>query len=435
MSARTPVASWGRLRADSHEVVALRDRATVMEAVAGSTLPGLAVGMERSYGDVSTNSGGTLWSTRGLDKLIEFDPDTGLLRCESGVLLRDIQALFSTRGWMLAVAPGTEWVTVGGAIANDVHGKNHHRVGSFGNHVRALTLLRTDGTVIECGPEQEPTWFAATVGGLGLTGVILEATIQLMRVPGPWFATERLVFETLDEFFAITAASEAWDYSVAWIDITTDGGRRGIVTRANPVAQPERPLPTDRRRDVPFTPPFSGVNRATLPMLNRAYFQAQKAAAGHAVEHYRPFFAPLDAIGEWNRLYGPKGFYQYQSLVPPDHAAEATRLMLSEVSASGLGSFLGVLKTMGTIESVGMLSFPAPGVSFALDFPAGAPGTLELFARLDSIVASVGGRLYPAKDARMPRSMFAAGYPRAESFAAHRDPGISSDLSRRLLGS
>ncbi|WP_066521911.1 FAD-binding oxidoreductase [Curtobacterium ammoniigenes] len=432
---RVPVSSWGRLRADPHEVVVLRDRQSAREAVVASGRPGLAAGMERSYGDVSTNAAGTLWDTRGLDKLIAFDEETGVLRCEAGVLLRDIQELFSGRGWMLAVAPGTEWVTVGGAIANDVHGKNHHRVGSFGNHVVGITLLRTDGTVIECGPDTEPEWFAATVGGLGLTGVILDARIRLRRVPGPWYATERVVFETLDEFFAITAASADWDSSVAWIDITTDGGRRGVVTRANPVAAADRPLPADRRRAVPVTPPFSGVNRATLPLLNRAYYRAQRAAAGHAIEHYRQFFAPLDAIGDWNRLYGPQGFYQYQSLVPPEHAADATRSMLAEVSASGLGSFLGVLKTMGTIPSVGLLSFPAPGVSFALDFPAGAPGTLELFARLDAIVMAAGGRLYPAKDARMPRSMFAAGYPRAAAFAAFRDPGISSDLSRRLLGS
>ncbi|MFC4244281.1 FAD-binding protein [Gryllotalpicola reticulitermitis] len=451
MTRETRVSSWGRLRHDPHQVIALRDRRTAGSLIAASSLPGLAVGMERSYGDVSTNRGGTLWDCRGLDKFLAFDEDTGILSCESGVLLRDIQATFSSRGWMLPVTPGTALVTVGGAIANDVHGKNHHVAGSFGNHVLSVTLLRTDGEIIECSPTENPDWFAATVGGLGLTGVILEATVQLARVPGLWLAVERLVFESLDEFFELSEASSAtFPYTVAWIDITTDGGRRGILTRATPTdgAGPDGRGPDDRRRGgrgpderstrplgVPLVPPFSLVNRATLPALNRAYFHLQKRSAGRSVEHYRTFFYPLDAIANWNRLYGPRGFYQHQSVIPPASAREATREILAEIGKTGTGSFLGVLKTMGTTPPVGMLSFAAPGVSVALDFPAASPETPALLERLDRIVATAEGRIYPAKDARMPRELFRAGYPRIDEFATYRDPGIASDLARRLLGS
>jgi FAD/FMN-containing dehydrogenase len=431
----TSVVSWGRLRRVEQFVVPLSDRDSLGQVVSSSRRPGLAAGMQRSYGDVSTNEAGTLWDCRGLDKFIAFDEQTGILSCESGVLLRDIQATFSARGWMLPVTPGTAMVTVGGAIANDVHGKNHQTQATFGNHVVRLTLVRTDGESMECSLTENPDWFSATIGGLGLTGIIVSATIQLKRVPGPWIESEDIAFESVDEFFELSYASEReYEHTVSWIDVTTDGGRRGIFTRGNPVAVSKRE-PSQGRLTFPVTPPASLVNRITLPAFNRAYFRLKAANAARRVEHYGSFFYPLDAVQDWNRMYGPKGFYQYQSVIPRRDAEEATRAMLAECSRAGAGSFLGILKTFGDIGSVGMLSFAEPGVTFALDFPQRGEQTAALFSRLDSIVRSAGGRLYPAKDARMPRDLFESGYPKLGQFATFRDPGISSDLSRRLLGS
>lgn len=432
----TLVTSWGRLGRGPHTVVSLTERCSAARRVASTRRPGLPSGMQRSYGDVSTNEHGTLWDCRQLDKLIAFDEASGVLTCEPGMLLRDIQAIFSPRGWMLPVTPGSAMVTIGGAIANDVHGKNHHRQATFGNHVLGLTLLRTDGEIIDCSPSENINWMQATIGGLGLTGIILSATIELEAVPGPWLTAEDIVFESIGDFFALSHNSEAtFEHNVAWIDTTTDGGRRGIFTRGNAVAASKHKLPADRTASFPFTPPFSLINSLTSPVFNRAYFRLKAAKAGRRTEHYRSFFYPLDAIHDWNRIYGPKGFFQYQSVIPLSNAEEATREMLAECAQAGIGSFLGVLKKFGDIPSVGMLSFPEPGITFALDFPQRGPKTASLFARLDAIVRAGGGRLYPAKDARMPREMFEAGYPRIDEFLPYRDQGISSQLSRRLLGS
>ena len=432
----TLVTSWGRLGRGPHTVVSLTERGSAARRVASTRRPGLPSGMQRSYGDVSTNEYGTLWDCRQLDKLIAFDEASGVLTCEAGVLLRDIQAIFGPRGWMLPVTPGSGMVTIGGAIANDVHGKNHHRQGTFGNHVLGLTLLRTDGEIIDCSPGENIDWMQATIGGLGLTGIILSATIGLEAVPGPWIAAEDIAFESIGDYFALSRNSEAtFEHNVAWIDATTDGGRRGIFTRGNAVAAPKRKLPADRTVSFPFTPPFSLVNALTSPAFNRVYFRLNAAKAGRRTEHYRSFFYPLDAIHDWNRMYGPKGFFQYQSVIPLSNAEEATREMLAECAQAGIGSFLGVLKKFGDIPSVGMLSFPEPGITLALDFPQRGPETASLFARLDAVVRAGGGRLYPAKDARMPREMFEAGYPRIDEFLPYRDQGISSQLSRRLLGS
>lgn len=436
MSRRTDrVAPWGRLTDDPHRVITLSDRRRLAATIRATRGQGLASGMHRSYGDVSTNAQGTLWDARPLDRFVSFDPESGLLTCEPGVLLRDIQAVFSERGWMLAVTPGTALVTVAGAIANDVHGKNHHGSGTFGDHVAALTLLRTDGQVVECSRDENADWLEATIGGLGLTGVIVQATIRLAAVPGPWVHAEDLVFESLSEFAALADESvTTFEHTVAWIDVTTDGGRRGILTRGNAIPVPGKAVQEQRAIRFPVTPPLSIVNGVTLPTFNRAYFRVKALRARPRVEHYRSFFYPLDAVRDWNRLYGPMGFYQYQSVVPRHEAEETTREMLAETAKAGLGSFLGVLKTFGDVPSAGMLSFPREGTTLAMDFPAGRPRTEALFGRLDAIVRSAGGRLYPAKDARMPVDMFESGYPRLNEFLAYRDPGISSDLARRLFG-
>ena len=429
------VSSWGRLASPEHELRVLSDPSRVAAQLRAAR-PGLAHGLGRSYGDVGLNPGGVLWQATGLDKFIGFDAASGILACEAGVTLRDIQRMALPRGWMLSVTPGTQFVTVGGAIANDVHGKNHHAAGSFGDHVRRLTLVRTDGTTIECGPDLAPLWFAATVGGAGLTGVITRAELQLRPAAGPWLDTDTIPFVRLDEFFRLADASQAdWEYTVSWIDCLSRQGR-GIFMRANPApALPGRIEPAPRARRMPFTPPVSLVNALSLRLLNTAYSAANRWRAGPGTAHYGSFFYPLDHLYEWNRMYGPRGFYQYQSVVPRAAGADAVAAMLGEIAGNGDGSFLAVLKTFGERAAPGMLSFAQPGVTLALDFPNRGERTARLFERLDAIVREAGGRIYLAKDARMPRTLFEAGYPRLAEFQAYRDPGISSALSRRLMGS
>jgi FAD/FMN-containing dehydrogenase len=433
------VSSWGRLDSQEHQLVALGDRSQVARQIAYQTPDGgagLAQGNARSYGDVCLNPGGRLWRTTGMDRFIAFDASSGRLRCEAGTLLRDIQRMSLPQGWLLPVTPGTQMVTVGGAIANDVHGKNHHVLGSFGDHVLGLRLARTDGSVIDCGPQQEPAWFAATVGGMGLTGVIVEAELQLRRVHGPWLVTDTVPYRNLDEFFHLADSSEAgWEQTVSWIDCLSGIGR-GLFLRANLANIPDLDAQSRRKpKRVPFVPPVSLVNGLSLRPFNETYFQLNRLKAGRAIAHFEQYTYPLDNLHDWNRVYGPRGFYQYQSVVPRAGGQGAIHAMLEAIKASGQGSFLAVLKTFGERDSVGMMSFPRPGVTLALDFPNRGATTARLFERLDAIVRENGGRIYAAKDARMPRDLFESGYPRLAEFLQYRDPGISSSMSRRLIGS
>ncbi|ELX9580990.1 FAD-binding oxidoreductase [Escherichia coli] len=429
------VSSWGRLTSFEHQVSSFAD-ADLVPSVINANAPGIAYGMGRSYGDVCLNPDGHLWSTKGLDRFISFDKESGLLVCQAGVLLRDIQRIMLSYGWMLPVTPGTQMVTVGGAIACDVHGKNHHVRGTFGEHIQYIKLVRTDGQIIVCSPHEHPQWFAATVGGIGLTGVIVEAAIQLRPVKGPWIDAENLPFANLDEFFTLSDESEAdWENTVSWIDCVSGGGGRGIFMRGNQADIPDRQEPKTRIMTIPVVPPISAVNGLSLRLFNFAYYNMKKMKAGREIVHYQPFFYPLDNLLEWNKMYGPRGFYQYQSVVPRSVGKDAIQTMLNEIAKSGNGSFLAVLKTFGNRESVGMLSFPQPGVTLALDFPNRGAKTQKLFERLNSIVSEAGGRLYAAKDASMPRELFEAGYPRLAEFLKYRDQGISSAMSRRLIGS
>lgn len=429
------IESWGRLWAPPHQLVPLTDIENAHAIIKNTSGLGLPFGNGRSYGDSCLNTEGTLWQTRALDRLVSFNEENGQLTCEAGVLLADIQRLFIPRGWMLPVTPGTQLITVGGAIANDVHGKNHHRSGSFCNHVRNLVLARTTDDLIHCGPDHNREWFTATAGGMGLTGVVLEATLQLKAVDGPWLSTESIPYYSLDDFFALADESEeSWEHTVSWIDCTSRGGIRGIFMRGNHCIRRDCPRTNTDQLCFPFTPPVSCVNRVSLPLLNNFYFYTQAKSSGKRIEHYQPFFYPLDRIKSWNKAYGRSGFYQYQSVIPTEHRKQATLEMLREIERSGQGSMLSVLKTFGAKRSLGMMSFPMEGVTLALDFPNKGHATLALFDRLDAIVSDAGGRLYPAKDARMPRALFEKGYPNLEAFTKYRDPGISSSLSRRLTG-
>ena len=430
-----PVEAWGRLTHELHDWLPLGGREQVEASVRGAH--GLVYGNGRSYGDVALNPGGKLWAGRGLDRFIAFDRALGTIDCEAGVTLQEITAATLPQGWFLPVTPGTQFATVGGAIANDVHGKNHHRFGSFGEHVLELSLQRTDGEVIACSPHTHPEWLAATIGGLGLTGVITRARLQLRQVPGPWMASEGVPFTSVAEFLQLSEASaEKWEYVVAWIDCLSTRGEylRGVLFRGRHEAS-DRPLSPRRARRFPFTPPVSLVNGASLRTFNALYWQRQRMNAGRLrLQAYSDYFYPLDGLLAWNRMYGPRGFYQYQCVLPVAQQLPATVELLGEIARSGSGSFLGVLKTFGDRPAAGLLSFPQHGITLALDFPNQGPRTLALFDRMNAIVQAAGGRLYPAKDACMPRALFEQGYPRLEEFRRFRDPGMSSQMSRRLLG-
>lgn len=428
------VSSWGNAIHGEHAVYSLYTRFDPFPTIelASSVL---AFGNGRSYGDSCLNIGGALLQMRALDRFIHFDSGSGILACEAGVLLKDILCLIVPAGWFLQVVPGTQYVTVGGAIANDVHGKNHHRAGTFGCHVRRFELLRSTGKRVMCSRNENSEWFEASIGGLGLTGIITWVELQLRPIAGPWLDVESLRFSNVNEFFQLSAESDqSFEYTVSWIDCLARGNQlgRGILYRANHSgAGPAVPGRRDARWSVPLTPPKSLVNAISLRVFNTVHYRLALACR-RRLEHFQTFFFPLDGIRNWNLLYGRRGFYQYQCVIPIGSARDSTVDLLKVIARSRLGSFLAVLKHFGPVDSPGMLSFPMEGVTLALDFPNSGARTAKLFAELDKIVSEVGGRLYPAKDARMPKDLFQNGYPLWKQFAAFIDPCCSSTFWRRI---
>jgi FAD/FMN-containing dehydrogenase len=418
--------SWGGLPEISQQRV---DLSWQDQVTAGLSGVGLVAGCGRSYGDVGLAANGRVASCLGLNRVLAFDQDTGVLSCEAGLRLADILELALPRGWMLPVLPGTSQVTVAGAIANDVHGKNHHRMGAFGRHVKSLVLQRSDGSRLLCTPTENPEWFSATVAGLGLSGVILEASIQLVPVVGGWLDTENIKFSTLDEFFQLDRESaEDWEYTVAWIDCLSSSVR-GHFSRANHNDCGDPLVPPAAMLDVPLALPVTPVNRFSLKAFNSLYFHRQGPRVRSRRETLYGWMFPLDRVGNWNRLYGRRGFRQYQCVVEPAAVAELLRI----IREAGEGSFLAVLKMFGEQASPGLLSFPRRGASLALDFPWRDSTTVALFKRLDAVVASCGGAIYPAKDAHMSGADFRRAYPAWEVVEQHRDPQLKSLFWQRVM--
>lgn len=430
------VSSWGRILKVEQPVFACIDRFAKLPQLS-PTLSYLPYGNGRSYGDSCLNAGGVAINARPLQHFIEFDPEQGILRCEAGVLLAEILQLIVPQGWFLPVTPGTRFVTVGGAIANDVHGKNHHVTGTFGCHVRSLELLRSDGQRLVCSPNQQTDFFNATVGGLGLTGLITWVELQLRRIRSPLIMAETVRYAGLDEFFALCAESDHdYEYTVSWVDCASAGKRlgRGLFMRGNHAPIGDEPHSfVSKTKTFPIVPPISLVNSLTLKAFNTLYYHKQLQKITRQRQHYEPFFYPLDGLLEWNRMYGPRGFYQYQCVIPTATGRAAITELLQEIARSGMGSFLAVLKVCGDKPSPGMLSFPLPGVSLALDFANRGEKLHKLFNRMDNIITAAGGRLYPAKDGRMPGSLFRAGYPQWQAFNQFIDPQFSSSFWRRVM--
>lgn len=397
-------------------------------------------GLGRSYGDSCLNEGGILLDATPLNRFISFDTQKGVIRCEAGTSLAEVLKIAVPAGWFLPVTPGTKFVTVGGAIANDVHGKNHHRQGSLGCHVRCLELLRSDGTRLLCSETEHNDWFRATIGGLGLTGLILWAEFQLIPITTPWIEVETLPFHTWDDFFQLAAESDQhYDYTVAWIDgyrtpASQNPAGRGIFFRGNHANTGPTDLPhirTEERWTIPCNAPNFLLNPLTLKAFNQMYYRHACGQKGLKRIHFDPFFYPLDAIGKWNRLYGRRGFLQYQFVVPQDHAPEMLQQTFETLQKEGLPPFLTVLKIFGNRPSPGMLSFPRPGVTLALDFPHQAR-LFPILNLLDDRVSALGGAVYPAKDARMSATHFQKFFPHWTQFCPFIDPKFSSSFWRRV---
>lgn len=399
-----------------------------------STTKVLPHGNGRSYGDSGLNAQGVLLNMCHLNHFMAFDAVTGLLRCEGGVLLSDILSLIVPKGWFLPVLPGTQFVSVGGAIANDVHGKNHHRMGCFGHHVIKLELLRSNGERLICSDEENVSLFHATLGGLGLTGLILWAEIQLQPLASPFLTVNTVAFGGIKEFLQLSRSMEASSaYTVAWLDCQAQGNKfaRGLFISAN-FKESHHEIPRYSQKKgvrVPFYFPSGVLNRWSISAFNELYYHAGKSK-GLTTQHYEHYFFPLDRLFSWNKIYGKKGFLQYQFVLPFE-AQSALETILKKIADSGLGSFLSVLKTFGERISPGLMSFPMPGITLALDFP-NRQSVFDLLQGLDEIVMAEGGRVYIAKDARMSAHAFKCYYPQFKTFANFIDPHFSSSFWRRV---
>jgi FAD/FMN-containing dehydrogenase len=429
--------SWGRYPTYDATVKAIHWQGDFPSSIDGIHHGALAVGMGRSYGDVCLLKDGTLLRTTSMNRLLDFNPETGLLTAEAGITLAQILDFAVPRGYFLPVTPGTKYVTLGGAIANDIHGKNHHIAGTFGNHVTQFELVRSDGTHLHCTPTENPDYFAATIGGMGLTGVMTWAQLRLKPIVSRMVDYQGIQFHGIDEFLDLTRQSEHIEYTVSWVDVTSTGKNfcRGIFMQGDH-SQVPAPLKVSSKPKLTFPIELPGfaLNSLTVGAFNTLFFNKQIKKRVTALQDYEPFFYPLDAVLKWNKMYGKRGLLQFQYAIPWEHAREGTVAILQEVAKSGLASFLAVLKAFGDVPSPGMMSFPKPGITLALDFPIKPGKSFELFDRLAQMTLEFGGRLYPAKDARMTAPQFQAFYPQWERFARFKDPALTSSFWERVIG-
>lgn len=405
----------------------------------------LTRGLARSYGDASLppRGGHTIAASRLADRVLAFDPETGLLRAEAGLSLFRLNRMLLHRGWFTPVTPGTSFVTLGGMVASDVHGKDQHDAGTFGHHVTGLRIRVADGRILEISDEHEPELFRATIGGMGLTGHILEVEVRMRRVASPWILAESETVPDVESLVeSLVAAGREWPYTVSWADCLNRGGvGRGIVIKgrwAEPHEAPARPLTWGGAVGVPFYFPEWTLNNLSVRAFNTAYYRKHGRGRKVGIVHPQPFFYPLDAVHDWNRIYGRRGFTQYQCVVPHAAGTETFRKIFRMVADNGTASFLCVVKDFGR-EGAGLLSFPTPGITFTFDIPVRDRETQRLVDALNDVVASHGGRIYMTKDAFTRPEHFRAMEPRLDEFAEIRrrwDPDLAlrSALSVRLLG-
>lgn len=437
---RDKVSNWGNYPQVDGKLYRVSDASQIERALNGEESL-IARGLGRCYGDSSLAP--AMLSMPSYNRISDFDPESGRITCEAGVSIEDLLDIFVPRGWFPPVTPGTKYITIGGAIASDVHGKNHHVDGSFCHHVESMRLMRADGTVVVCSRDDEGELFETTCGGMGLTGVILDATFRLKPIDTAYISEETVLARNLDDIMNVFEGSTSWTYSVAWIDCLAKGENlgRSVMMRgehaskdcltADQRSEPLKPKRTMRLK-VPFNLPSFTLNNLTVTAFNHLIYKKYKNE--QFIFDYNSFFYPLDSIDDWNRIYGRKGFTQYQCVLPRGESHKGMEKILTRISSSGMGSFLAVLKLFG--EQSDFISFPMEGYTLALDFPI----TRELFPlldELDRIVLDHGGRLYLTKDARMSPATFRAGYANSEKFIeriAKYDPEhkIRSAQSDRL---
>lgn len=437
------ISGWGRYPR-GHASVVRPERREEVEPCEFASL--IARGQGRSYGNAAMNEGGVVMMTERLDRVISFDERTGWLTAEAGMTLAEVFKKFLPRGWFPSVTPGTKFVSLGGCVAADVHGKNHHHDGTFGANVREIELVMADGSRVRCGPEENSELFWATVGGMGLTGVISEVTYRLIPVESAYVSVRHTKARDLEASLSLLE-DEAWDdrYTVAWIDCLARGRSlgRSVLMRGHHARRDELPskirepllLKESAKLNLAFDFPQWVLNSLTISAFNQFYYLWQGAKREPFLTDYSTFFHPLDRLKNWNRMYGRRGFIQYQCVLPPKESGEGLRRLLEELARERRASFLAVLKRFGP-QNLGLLSFPMEGYTLALDMPV-SDGLLSFLDRLDEIVLSHGGRVYLAKDTRVKAENFRRMYTRFsewEEIKRRVDPEnrFQSDLSRML---
>lgn len=433
------IRSWGYRPPRKQKVATPRWVPKSLETECDSSL--LAYGRGRSYGDSCINSEGLLIRTEALNRFKSFDVSTGVLVAEPGVQLSEILDLIVPKGWFFPVCPGTSFVTLGGAVSNDIHGKNHHKDGTLGRHVLSLNLLRSNGDHLKCSMTKNRNVFVATIGGLGLTGLITEITIQLVRVKSSYLDVRYDLFENLDEFVKLSEKHKnQYQYTVAWLDCANSGRRfsRGVFMSANHSEINDLQVASGARKrfnlNVPFNFPSRILNKYSIRVFNNLYFNFHRKLHQKTIKtDFRKFFFPLDGVKNWNRIYGGDGFHQYQFVIPHDKLSALEEILIVIVR-SGMGSFLAVLKEFGSIESPGLLSFPRAGWCLALDFSNRGNKTSALLDTINNIVMAAGGAVYPAKDRVMSQATFNQSFSKLPEFLSYKDERFSSDFWRRVHG-
>lgn len=425
--------SWGNI----HTLSSKKISPNYINDIKFSEQKNTIFGNGRSYGDQSVTQSGTQILTKKLNRFISFDPEYGIIRAEGGILLSQIIDHIVPLGWFLPVTPGTKFITLAGAVANDVHGKNHHKVGSFGNFVNSIGLLRSDNGVLTLSRKQNTELFNSTISGSGLTGIILWVEIKLKKIPSQYMQVESFKYKNLDEFFELSKSSRDWEYCVAWVDCFSKEEKlgRGIFSRANFLESNLQPNVNKSffKLIIPSFFPSQLVNGFFIKLFNIFYYHKHSISKKVNV-HYDKFFYPLDSIKKWNNLYGTKGFFQFQCIIPREVSYYAICELLENIADSKQGSFLAVMKEHGDETSPGINSFCFNGTSLALDFKNNGNTTVTLLKKLEKIVLKHRGRIYLAKDALMDTSSFKNMYPNWNKLKTIKDAKLSSDQWERVLG-
>jgi decaprenylphospho-beta-D-ribofuranose 2-oxidase len=414
---KQPITNWGNfpvIEASVRSFKSLEELTKITESASDF----IARGNGRCYGDSSLQP--NIISTLKYDNILFFNGQEGVITCQSGLMLDSILQFIVPKGWFLPVTPGTKFITVGGAVASDIHGKNHHVDGTFKNHIVEMEVLLHSGKVVLCSPTQEVDLFVATCGGMGLTGIVLNVKFRLKKISSPWIEQVAIKAKNLDEIFDLFQQYSKSTYSVAWIDCLQKGKNlgRSLLLVGEHATQQTGKIEYSKKAQrtwlsIPFYFPGWVLNRWSIKIFNFLFYHKQLLSTKKSIVSFEKFFYPLDFIRDWNKMYGKKGFVQYQFVLPMENSKEGLRKILEQIGKQGTGSFLAVLKLFG--ENDGMMSFPMKGYTLALDFPI-KKGLHEFLDQLDKIVIENGGRIYLTKDARMKKEIFWKSYPRANEF-------------------